>query len=131
MNTTKRELQISPENSKKTLQIYKRLRYPTLALVCLISMHSSVAAVDDNFQFPVEDSYFFNYPVFDYTERSIWTPMRVLGTLMAKQNGHYQKCIRDSACNMLKYHEWFTYITSNGLQLRYNKDTFKLNKWSK
>lgn len=108
---TKR-LQISP---------YRRLRYPTLALVCLISVHSSVASVDKNFQFPV----------FDYTERSIWTPMRVLGSLMAKQNGHYQKCIRDTSCNMLKYHEWFSYITSNGLQLRYNKDTFKLNEWRK
>lgn len=108
---TKR-LQISP---------YKRLRYPTLALVCLISMNTTMASVDENFQFPV----------FDYAERSILTPMRVLGSLMAKQNGHYQKCIRDTSCNMLKYHEWFTFITSNGLQLRYNKDTFKLNEWSK
>lgn len=109
---TRSGLQISP---------YKRLLYPGLALLCLISMNSTRAAVDENFQFPV----------FDYSERSIWTPIRVLGSLMAKQNGHYQKCQRDIHCNMIKYHEWFTYITSNGLQLKYNKDTFKLKQWSK
>ena len=110
MNTTKRGLQISP---------YKRLLLPTLALLCLISSVSVSAAQDENFQFPV----------YDYAERSVWTPMRVLGSLMAKQNGHYQRCQRDTHCNMLKYHEWFTYITQNGLQLRYNKDTFKLKQW--
>jgi len=88
-------------------------------IILTIALSGPTMAIDESFQFPV----------FDYTERSVWTPMRVLGSLMAKQSGHYQKCIRDTACNMLKYHEWFTYVTSNGLQLRYNKDTFKLNEW--
>ena len=91
----------------------------TISLVTLGTTSGPTMAVDKSFQFPV----------FDYAERSVWTPMRVLGSLMAKQNGHYQKCIRDTSCDMLKYHEWYTYISSNGLQLRYNKDTFKLKQW--
>ena len=116
----KRGLQISP---------YRRLLGTSLALLCLIPTNTIVAAEDTSHEFPVRDSYIFNYPDYDYLERSVWTPTRVLATMMSKQNGHYQKCQGDSHCDMLLYHEWFNFITTNGLQLRYNKDTFKLKQW--
>ena len=48
-----------------------------------------------------------------------------LGKQMAIVNGHYKKCQGDQYCNMHYYRDYYTYVTSNGLQLEYNKDTFR------
>lgn len=109
-------LQISP---------YRRLLYPGLALLCLISVNSTRAA-DSTHGFTVEDLTELSFYE-DTSPTQNWS--EVLGSMMARQNGHYRKCQIDVYCNMNYYREWFTYITQNGLQLKYNKDTFKLKQW--
>lgn len=114
--STRSGLQISP---------YKRLLSPTLALLCLISGVSAKAAGSIH-SFSVEDLTELSFYE-DTSPTQNWS--EVLGSMMARQNGHYRKCQIDVYCNMNYYREWFTYITQNGLQLKYNKDTFKLKQW--